>query len=530
MTVDKNPTAGLIRQAQYFPESIALDYEDQIWTYAELVRDIEAWAKVLEGRGVRPGDRVAFLGMNSSSFVISMFASWWIGAIFTPLNYRLVSQEVLDLLDQAAPRLLIVEPSHRETVDHISYLPELNDVELLLVDTDPAVPLDVEVRLPWFLLSARLEKYGTREAPEFVSAVDDDLAMIMFTSGTTGRPKGVELTHGNLWWNSVNVDSIVDTRRGDTNYTATPLFHIGALNALTIRAFVRGSKNVIRRQFDPAQALADIERHRANQAFMVPAMLKAMEAQPGFVAADLTSMRALICAGAPVPPVVIRSYLKKGIAVQQAWGLTETAPFATYLPTELTADKAGSCGLPMPFTQVRIVDPETLEHVTDPGSTGEMWVRGPNVTRGYWNNRLATEQSFHEGWFRSGDIGHTDDDGYLYIVDRLKDTVITGGENVYPAEVERVLMEMPGIRDIAIVGLPDEKWGEAVVAVATLDGTEEVTIDELREFAGRHLARYKIPKTLVVVDDLVRTPAGKLNKTEIRAIARQRTVTEEATA
>ena len=530
MTVDKNPTAGLLRQAQYFPGAVALDYEGQTWTYAELVRDIEEWAKVLEGRGVRPGDRVAYLGLNSSSFIIAMFASWWVGAIFTPLNYRLAAQEVLDLLDQAAPRLLVVEPGHRELVDHISYLPELNDIELLLVDTDPAVPLEVEVRLPWFLLSARLDKYGSREAPEFVSTGDADLAMIMFTSGTTGRPKGVELTHGNLWWNSVNVDSIVDTRRGDVNYTATPLFHIGALNALTIRAFVRGSRNVLRRQFDPGQALRDIEEHGANQAFMVPAMLKAMEARPEFADAELGSMRALICAGAPVPPAVIRSYLRKGVAVQQAWGLTETAPFATYLPTELTADKAGSCGLPMPFTDVRIVDPDTLEHVTEPGATGEMWVRGPNVTRGYWNNRLASEQSFHEGWFRSGDIGHTDEDGYLYIVDRLKDMVITGGENVYPAEVERVLMEMPGIRDIAIVGLPDEKWGEAVVAVATVEDGATLTIDEVREFADRHLARYKIPKTLIVVDDLARTPAGKLNKTEIRALARARAVAQEATA
>ena len=528
MTVDKNPIAGLLRQARYFPNDTALDYEGQTWTYREFVDEIELWAKVLDGRGVRPGDRVSYVGMNSASFIFTMFASWWVGAVFVPINFRLAAPEVLDLLDQSAPRLLVVEPSHREIVDHISYLPELNDTELLLVDTDPAVPLEVEVRPPWFLLSARKEKYGDRPTPELVTADDDDLASIMFTSGTTGRPKGVELTHGNLWWNSVNVDSLVDTRRGDTNYTAAPLFHIGALNALTIRAFVRGGRNVVRRTFDPAQAIRDIEHFGVNQTFMVPAMLKAMEAQPEFAAADLSSMRALICAGSPVPPVVIRSYLSKGVAVQQAWGLTETAPFATYLPTELTGDKTGSCGLPMPFTQVRIVDIETLDEVTEPGVTGEMWVRGPNVTRGYWNNTLATQNSFSNGWFRSGDIGHFDEDGYLFIVDRLKDMIITGGENVYPAEVERVLMEMPGVRDIAIVGLPDEKWGECVVAVATLDGTDEVTIDELREFSGRHLARYKIPKQLVVVDDLARTPAGKLNKVEIRARAKQLLATEEA--
>jgi fatty-acyl-CoA synthase len=449
-----------------------------------------------------------------------MLASWWIGAVFEPFNFRLAPSEVQGLLEQSLPRVLVVEPSHLEIVDIVRQRGGISpDTTVVLVDNDPEVPAPDGFAMQYWPLTSFLAGSGEVKAPGVVPAAEDDLALLMFTSGTTGRPKGVQLTYGNVWWNSVNVDSLVDTRRGDTNLAVAPLFHIGGLNALTIRSIVRGGRTVIRRTFDPAQTLRDIRDYRVSQAFLVPAMLSAMQQTDEFGAVDISSLRALICAGAPVPPVLLRQYEVKGVPVQQAWGLTETAPFATYLPAELTYQKPGSCGMPMPYTDVRIVDPSTFRDVAGPGERGELWVRGPNVTGGYWNNPEATAGAFSEGWFRSGDIGYADEDGFLYIVDRLKDMIITGGENVYPAEVERALMEFPGVVDVAVVGVQDKTWGESVVAVMSCADGIVPTVDEVRLFAEGHLARYKLPKHLVLTGTVPRNGSGKLDKVSIRALA-----------
>src|SRR5690606_17011581 len=300
------------------------------------------------------------------------------------------------------------------------------------------------------------------------------------------------------------------------------LFHIGRLNALTIRSIVRGGRTIIRRTFDPRQALRDIEEYKINQSFLVPAMLAAMQQTDEFGTHDISCLRALICAGAPVPPVLLEQYKERGVNVQQAWGLTETAPFATYLPAEVTHRKSGSCGIPMPYTEVRIVYPATQQDEETPGETGEMWAKGPNITGGYWENAEATEAAFCDGWFRSGDIGYRDEDGYLYVVDRLKDMIISGGENIYPAEVERALAGFPGLADVAIVGRPDEQWGEKVVAVISCKPGVNPTVEEIRDYATSHLARYKLPKEIVVLEEVPRNGAGKLDKVTIRSIASMR--------
>ncbi|MFJ5677954.1 AMP-binding protein [Streptomyces sp. NPDC093097] len=259
----------------------------------------------------------------------------------------------------------------------------------------------------------------------------------MFTSGTTGAPKGVVLTHGNAWWNAVNVELRLDTRRGDTTYAAAPLFHIGALHSFALRTLTRGGTVVVRRTFDPQQCADDLVRLRINSMFGVPQMFTALGRVPGFFDQDLDHLRAVVVAGAPVPPSLVRHYADRGLLLQQAWGLTETAPFATHLPAERTRDKLGSAGIPMPHTQVRIVDLLTGAPV-EPGTRGEIVVRGPNVAAGYWNNSQATADAYDaEGWFHSGDIGYFDDDGCLYVVDRLKDMIISGGENVYPPPKSR---------------------------------------------------------------------------------------------
>ncbi|MCW4465726.1 o-succinylbenzoate--CoA ligase [Glutamicibacter sp. MNS18] len=518
-----NAATGVARQAFFFPDQEAIIYGEKTYSYAQLADSVRSMARLLLAQGVKENDRVAYLGLNSFTFLEGMLASWWIGAVYVPLNFRLAPGEVAGLLTRSAPKVLLVEPTHQDVIDAMADLDQLaTATTMVMIDDDPQVPLNGGLPEHYQLLGPLRAAAQDTELGEALERHEADLAMLMFTSGTTGSPKGVQLTHGNVWWNSVNVDSLVDTRRGDTNLAVAPLFHIGGLNALTIRSLVRGGRTVIRRNFDPRQVLRDIEQYQVNQAFLVPAMLGAMQQTDEFEQYEISSLRALICAGAPVPPILLSQYQHKGVDVQQAWGLTETAPFATYLPRELTHAKPGSCGMPMPYTEVRIVDPVSLEEVAEDGQTGEMWVKGPNVTSGYWEDQEATRAAFHEGWFRSGDIGYKDADGYLYIVDRLKDMIISGGENIYPAEVERALTGFPGLTDIAVVGVPDEKWGERVVAVISCKPGMNPSVEEIRAYAESHLARYKLPKEIVVTEDVPRNGAGKLDKVAIRSLVSTR--------
>ena len=516
--VNINPLTGIEHQVKFMPGTEAIIYENDRYSYAELYREYRAMAQLMVANGVSADDRVVYLGQNSINYVTTMLACWQLKAVFVPFNFRLAPREMDELMTQAEPVMMVVEPSHQAEVETLAgYQSALPGVKYVLVDDDPYTK--VKPNPADFWLYASREKAAVQDAalPVTPYVADDDLAILMFTSGTTGKPKGVELTFGNLFWNAVNVDTLVDTRRGDTNLAVAPLFHIGGLNALFLRLLVRGGRSVIRRNFDPVQTLKDIEKYHVNQAFLVPAMLSAMQAQPEFAHTKLDSLRALICAGAPVPPIVIKQYETKGVPVQQAWGLTETAPFATYLPTEHTYTKTGSCGIPMPFTEIKLIDPATLEDIEEADVTGEMLVRGANVTRGYWRNPAAVASAFtDDGWFRSGDMGYRDADGYYYIVDRLKDMIVTGGENVYPAEVERVLMEYPGVTDAAVVGRPDPKWGESVVAVVSFEGEDLPTPESVREFTAKYLARYKLPKELVLTAKVPRNSSGKLDKLSIR--------------
>jgi acyl-CoA synthetase (AMP-forming)/AMP-acid ligase II len=383
----------------------------------------------------------------------------------------------------------------------------------LLIDDDPTVPVTGDPAPPWRRLSTALDA-TTDMPPQPCSA--EDLAVLLYTSGTTGRPKGVQLTYGNLWWNDRNFDAATATHPDDVGLIVAPLYHVGGLNGFALRILTRGGTVIVRRGFDPERVADDIERYRVSGMFAVPVMYAALLRTPRFVHCDRSSLRAVMVAGAPVPPGLIADYAKHGMTLQQAWGLTETAPMATYLPTGRTAAKLGSAGIPAAYTEIRLVRPGTAEEITEPRVRGEICVRGPNVTPGYWNNPTATAEALRDGWFHSGDIGELDEDGYLYIVDRLKDMIITGGENVYPAEVERVLVDYPGVLDIAVVGAPHEKWGETVVAVLTCEPGTEPTAEQLAGFAAGRLARYKLPTRVLVTDSVPRSPSGKLDKLTIR--------------
>lgn len=514
--VDISPIPRLAQQATYHPDRLAIIYEAQRITFAELHEEVGRFAAALVADGIGKGDRIGYLGLNSANFAITYLAAAWVGAAFVPFNFRLAGEEIRALVEDSRPDVLIVEPAHAQILDE--FIAELAVRQPLIVDNDPALEPAALSASEWKSLTGFVATDAERLSP--VARHQNDLAVLMYTSGTTGRPKGVMLTHGNIWWNQLNVDSVVDTRIGDVNLVVAPLFHIGAFNSFTLRCFTRGATSIIRRTFDPEATLRDLVEYRVNNMFAVPAMMIAVSRVPGFETVDLSELRSSFVAGAPAPPALIEKYVQRGVSLGQAWGLTETCPFATYLGPSHIDEKIGSAGIPMPYTEVQVADLETGKPIETPGVPGELQVRGPNVVSGYWNNDAATAAAFtSDGWFRSGDIGYRDDEGYYFIIDRLKDMVITGGENVYPAEVERVLAAHPEITDVAVVGTADEKWGEAVTAVVTVTADASLDLEDVRTFAAEHIARYKLPTRLTIVDVLPRNGAGKLDKIAIRTLA-----------
>ena len=480
------------KRADRTPHRRALTFEGETWTYREMQQRIDALAGALGDGGVTRGERVGFLGLNQPAFALTLFATARLGAIFVPLNFRLTGPELSFIINDAGLHTLVVDELHRSLVDSVrDELPCRRYLDAEALPTGAAPPTAEPV------------------AP-------DDTAVIMYTSGTTGRPKGAMLTHGNLWWNNTNALHTFDVLESDVSLVVAPLFHIGGLNVTTLVTWQRAGEVVLHRSFDPGTALDDIARYGVTTMFGVPAMFLFMSQHPRFDDADMTSLRMLVCGGAPVPEPLIKLYNGRGIPINQGYGLTETAPFLTFLTSEFGLAKLGSAGRPPLFTEVRLVDADGRV-ITEPLARGEICATGPNIMTGYWNRPDATAAAIdQEGWFHTGDIGYLDEDGFLFICDRVKDLVITGGENVYPAEVESVLYEHSAVAEIAVIGLPDERWGEAVVAVAALKPDANLTLAELRDFAGERLARFKLPSRLELVDVLPRNPAGKVLKFELR--------------
>lgn len=342
-----------------------------------------------------------------------------------------------------------------------------------------------------------------------------DPALILYTSGTTGRPKGATLSHANLVWNCYNLLVGVDVTSTEVALVSAPLFHVAALNQTLLPTFLKGGRSVIMPSWDVDGCYDLIERHGVTWMFGVTAMFAALAASPRWPRADLSSLRTLMSGGAPIPVSLIHTYQERGLVFCQGYGLTETAPGATFLEAGDSVRKAGSAGVPVFFADVRVVGPD-LDPVA-PGEPGEVQVRGPNVTPGYWNAPEATAAAFTaDGWFRSGDVATVDDEGHVYIVDRLKDMYISGGENVYPAEVESVLSEHPSVAEVAVVGVPDRRWGEVGRAFVVPREDHELKPRTLRDFLGPRLAKYKIPVYYDIVSTLPRTGSGKIRKPDLR--------------
>ena len=495
-------------RASRTPERKALHFEGRTWTYGRMQQAIADCAARLRALGVAKGDRVAFLGLNQPMFLFSIFATARLGAIFVPLNFRLTGPELAFMIEDCGAASLIVDAHHAPTIAPLR--DQLTQLKALLPAEDEA---------SW--------ASDPPAAPQ-VAVDDDDVAMIMYTSGTTGRPKGAMLTHGNFWWNNANSMHAMDILQNDVTLTAAPIFHIGGLNVTTLVTFQNGGLVVLHRTFDPGRALAEIATHRVTTMFGVPAMFLFMAHHPTFAETDLSSVRVLVVGGAPCPLPVLKIYEARDVLMQQGYGLTETAPMVTILAPEFALQKVGSSGKPALFTEVKLADAEGTA-ILEPRRQGEVLVRGPNVTPGYWRLPEATAQAIDaDGWFHTGDAAYFDEEGFLTISDRIKDMIISGGENVYPAEVESALMRHPAIAEVAVIGEPDEQWGELVVAIASLKVGQTLTIEELRDFAGESLARYKLPRRLETIAALPRNATGKILKYQLRqTFAKRQAATQQ---
>lgn len=492
------------RRVRKTPDKVAVIHEGRATTYRQLHERVLRLAHGLRRVGVGRGDRVAYLGPNHPAFLEVLFAAGVLGAVFVPLNMRLAPAEVAHALADSGSEVLVYAPDQAAVVR--AARDGAGPLRVVALDRPAAGESSYE---------ELIAESGADPIDEPVTL--DDLCLIMYTSGTTGRPKGAMLTHGNLTWNTVNVLVDVDLASDEVTLVVAPLFHTAGLNMTCLPTLVKGGTVVLLPAFDAADVLHQIETHRVTYMFGVPTMYNAIAACPRWEDADLSSLRQVNCGGAPVPESTIRAYQRRGLSFSQGYGMTETSPGALYLTKEMSEAKAGTAGVPHFFTDVRVVGPDLAD--VAPGEKGEIVISGPNVMRGYWRRPADTARAFGpDGWFHSGDVATADEDGYVAVVDRLKDVIISGGENVYPAEVESVLHEHPAIAECTVIGVPDDRWGEVGRAVVTVRPTAGTTSEQdVLAFLRGRLAGYKIPKSVVFVDELPQSATGKLLKELVRA-------------
>ncbi|MGK2874433.1 MAG: acyl-CoA synthetase [Nocardioides sp.] len=486
-------------------DRVALVEGQRRMTYVDLDNSTNQLARALSALGVRKGDRVAGLLVNSIAFVETMLAAAKLGAVFVPMNVRLAPAEVTYLLTDSGSDVFVYSAPLASVARSALAGDGVRVRSRLVVGGEPEAG---EFRYEDVLASGGLSAVG--------SDVDRrDLSCLMYTSGTTGRPKGAMLTHDNHLWNVVNTLSFGrGLRESDVTVTVAPMFHIGGLGIHTLPLLYVGGTNVVLPSFDPVQTLETMSRERATVEFMVPAMWAAMMSVPRFDDFDLSSLDLAVSGGAPCPLPVIDFYQDKGLPFQEGFGMTETAPIVSVLDADHVKEKAGSIGRAVFHVQARIVDDTDRDLAAD--QVGELILRGPNVFAGYWGLAEATAEAFRGGWFHTGDLGRMDDEGFITLVDRKKDMIISGGENVYPIEVEQVLYRHPAVREVAVVGVAHERWGETPVAAVALQEGAEATAEELIAYTRERLAHFKCPTRVEFVAELPRTATGKVLKTVLR--------------
>jgi len=490
------------RHAAFAPKKAAIRFADEDLDYATLAARIRHACGKLAALDVGEGDVVAFLGFNHPEMLALLFACARLRAILLPLNWRLTAAEHARVIADAKPRLVLVTP------DFLGHAQALRDglptTQWLALASAPAGWRD------WMGVAP-----GSAAKPA-VAPAHEAPVLLCYTSGSTGAPKGVALTQGALFFNVVNSVHMHDLTSADRVLTTLPMFHVGGLNIQTVPALHAGATVILHAKFDPDAAFDAIERERVTLAVLVPAQLTAMMKLARWSKADLSSLRVLTTGSTIVSQAFVQRVHERGVPLIQVYGTTETCPIAAYLRIEDARRKAGAAGLPALYCALRIVDEN--DNDVPAGADGEILVRGPNVMQRYWNAPAATATALRGGWYHSGDIGHVDVEGYLHVVARKYDLIISGGENIYPAEIENVLLEHPAIVEACVVGCPDERWGEAAVAAVVLKPGARLSAADVIAMLDGRIARYKQPRAVRFVDSLPRTALGKVKREELRAV------------
>jgi fatty-acyl-CoA synthase len=474
-------------RARTTPARVAIDFGGAETTYAELDERSDRVAAGLLEAGLVRGDRVATLTGTCPEHVVVFFACAKAGLMLMPLNTRLAQPELAYQLEDADPAILLCSDEHAEAAASLHQR------------------------------TAGLEELVSDRHKPLLGPADDDGLLLVYTSGTTGTPKGAVLTHANCFWTNLSFDRVAGVAAEDTVLQVLPQFHVGGWNVQPLLAWWKGATVVLEPAFDAARALALIAEKRVTTMMGVPATYLFMSQDPGFASADLWTLRRAVVGGAPMPEALLETWHERGVDVVQGYGLTEAAPNVLCLPPEDAARKRGYAGKPYPHVDVALRDPESGE-LLDGAAEGELVVRGPNVFAGYWRNPEATAEAFADGWLVTGDVAARDDGGNYRIVGRTKDMVISGGENVYPAEIENVLHEHDAVAEAAVVGVPDERWGEACLAFVVL--AAEATEEELLEHCRARLAKYKVPRGVRFVESLPRNALGKVVKPALVELVR----------
>jgi fatty-acyl-CoA synthase len=489
----REPERPLLIPSSDNPEKVAIRFAGAEITYGDLEHAVAGLAGALRERwGVAAGDRVAYLGFNHPLVLELLYACARLGAIFVPLNWRLAPPEHREILRDCSPNVLIVGAELGAQAGEIGAGVETVETDALdvLPAPGPALPT-VEPAAP---------------------------VLLVYTSGATGRPKGVLLTQQALAANARNSIAAHELTSADHVLTVLPMFHVGGLNIHTTPALAAGARVTLHPRFDAEAALCAIAADRPTMLLVVPQVSAAMTSHPAWNSTDLSSLRLVTTGSSIIPAAVIRAWHDRGVPVTQVYGLTESAPVAICLRREDARRKAGSCGRPAIHCEARVLD-ETGREVPS-GGIGEIVLRGPNLLREYWGDPDATNAALVDGWLRTGDLGHQDGEGFFYVDDRKKDLVISGGENIRPAELENVLAECAAVLEAAVVGRADDRWGEIPVAfVVTKPGSVLTHADVLALFEGR-LARFKHPRDVLFLDRLPRNAMGKVLKQELRARSR----------
>jgi fatty-acyl-CoA synthase len=480
-------------RARTTPQRVAIDFGGREVTYGELDERSELLAGELLASGLTRGDRVATLTGNSPEHVEALFACAKAGLVLVPLSWRLSPAELAYQLDDCEPAVLLVENEYARLA---------------------ASALAESAVRP-----ARRTLGEVGADPHGVDAVveDDDPLFLIYTSGTTGKPKGALLTHANCFWTNLSFDLGTGMAGDDVALQVLPQFHCGGWNVQPLLTWWKGGTVVLERSFEPVRCLELIVEKRITTLMGVPAIYLFMAQEAAFDDADLSSLRSAVVGGAPMPEALLETWRARGVDIVQGYGLTEAAPNVLCLPAEDAARKQGFAGKPYPYVEVALRDPASGRLLDGP-AVGELVVRGPNVFAGYWRNPEASAAALADGWLLTGDLAERDGDGYFRIRDRLKDMYISGGENVYPAEVESVLHEHPAVADAAVVAVADERWGEAGIAVVVLAPRATGDEEELLEHCAARLARFKIPRGIRFVDGLPRSGMGKVLKDELRGL------------